>query len=96
MVDFNELVEDYSRHEVPEVKTVTGWHIGLIMIGVAITHWLQKKGYFAEYPVVLQLWAWLNWPRPGTTRGNPSSPFWQTLVSVISALMSGGIPIADV
>lgn len=37
MVDFNELVEDYSRHEVPKNKTVTGWHIGMIMIGVAIT-----------------------------------------------------------
>jgi len=31
------LLEDYSRHPVPADKLVTGWRIGLVVIGVAIT-----------------------------------------------------------
>jgi cytosine permease len=31
------LLEDYSRHPVPTDKLVTGWRIGLVVIGVAIT-----------------------------------------------------------
>ena len=37
MATFDELVEDYSRHQVPEHKTVGGVHIGIIIIGVGIT-----------------------------------------------------------
>ncbi len=37
MTTFKELVEDYSRHQVPEHKTVSGIHIGIIIIGVGIT-----------------------------------------------------------
>ena len=37
MTSFNELVEDYSRHQVPDEKTVGGIHIGIIVIGVGIT-----------------------------------------------------------
>ena len=37
MATFEELVEDYSRHQVPEHKTVGGVHIGIIIIGVGIT-----------------------------------------------------------
>lgn len=37
MATFKELVEDYSRHQVPEHKTVGGIHIGVIIIGVGIT-----------------------------------------------------------
>ena len=37
MATFKELVEDYSRHQVPEHKTVGGIHIGIIIIGVGIT-----------------------------------------------------------
>ena len=37
MTTFRELVEDYSRHQVPEHKTVSGIHIGIIIIGVGIT-----------------------------------------------------------
>jgi len=37
MASFKELVEDYSRHQVPEEKTVGGIHIGIIIIGVGIT-----------------------------------------------------------
>ncbi len=34
---FNELVEDFSRHAVPDGKTVGGLHIALIVVGVMIT-----------------------------------------------------------
>lgn len=37
MATFKELVEDYSRQQVPEHKTVGGIHIGVIIIGVGIT-----------------------------------------------------------
>lgn len=37
MTDFSELVEDYSRHPVPEEKTVHGVHLGIMVIGVMIT-----------------------------------------------------------
>ncbi len=37
MTTFKELVEDYSRHQVPGHKTVGGIHIGIIIIGVGIT-----------------------------------------------------------
>jgi len=37
MARLDELVEDYSRHQVPDEKTVSGIRIGLIIIGVAIT-----------------------------------------------------------
>ncbi|MDP6828368.1 MAG: cytosine permease [Kiritimatiellia bacterium] len=34
---FNQLVEDFSRHAVPDGKTVGGLHIALIVVGVMIT-----------------------------------------------------------
>jgi len=37
MTEFSKLVEDYSRHPVPEDKTVTGFHIAIMVIGVMIT-----------------------------------------------------------
>ena len=37
MSRIEELVEDYSRHQVPDQKTVSGLRIALIVIGVAIT-----------------------------------------------------------
>ncbi len=37
MPRLEELVEDYSRHQVPDQKTVSGLRIALIIIGVAIT-----------------------------------------------------------
>lgn len=37
MKDFSELVEDYSRHPVPQEKRVTGYHLAIMVIGVMIT-----------------------------------------------------------
>ncbi len=37
MTNFEELVEDYSRHRVPAEKTVSGLRIATIIIGIAIT-----------------------------------------------------------
>ena len=37
MPEFSELVEDFSRHPVPEEKMVSGIHLGIMVIGVMIT-----------------------------------------------------------
>ena len=37
MGKLNELLEDYSRHQVPDNKTVSGLRIGLILVGITIT-----------------------------------------------------------
>ena len=36
-VNFQQLVEDYSRHKVPAGKTISGIRIGIIFVGIAIT-----------------------------------------------------------